>query len=83
MPIANPPAPPVLVRAVTVTTSSPWARSVSAVPSVEALSTTTTRETGRVWDRSADSTSRSRSCRFQVTTTATTEASGVIRPVSP
>jgi hypothetical protein len=75
MPAVNPPAPPVF--AVSETTSyRSWSAydeaSSSGVPSVLALSTTTTRLGGRVCASSAASDSSSRSRRFHVTTTATT-----------
>src|SRR5690625_2219895 len=71
MPAANPPAPPVFSP--NVTTSRPsYAASTSAVPSLEALSTTTVAATGLDWSRTASSASTSRSRRFHVTTTATT-----------
>ncbi len=75
MPAWKPPAPPVLrssLRTSTGTVSSPASRSQSAaVPSVEALSTITSRSGRRVWASTARAMRSSRADRFQVTTTAT------------
>ena len=75
----NRPAPPVFCSRWTTSRPDSAARS-SAVPSVEALSTTTITAGGWVWPRSAASDSASRSRRFQVTTTATTRAASARGP---
>src|SRR4051794_22066250 len=77
IPTAKPPAPPVFLGRRT-TSSSVWCDRSASVPSVDALSTTTTRSSSWLCPASATSASSSSSRRFQVTTTPTTRVPGAL-----
>src|SRR6478609_9866725 len=79
MPIAKPPAPPVLIRSRRTVAALGWATAASADPSLDALSTTRIAVGWTVCAYSASRQASSMSRRSWATTTATTRGSLPVR----